>query len=421
MDRKKFEKMVATCILTAFMGQLYLNPFSTNFRFTLAVTTLTLLLIYFKDISIIATCNAVGIFMFLFRSFVYLDGNTGVTFLDAIQIYYPVAFYYILFGIILELTNIREKVNKPEMLMIYLWFSDSISNIVEAAYRSEATSVPFEGVVLIIIFVGLMRSMLTSFIYYLTTYYMNRYEREQKENKYREMVLFIANLKSELFFLRKSIIDIEEAMSKSFSLYEKLNDPLLKDDALIVAKDIHEVKKDYIRVVSGIEKTLSEENKDFVMPIKSIFSIIKQNTEKLIATRKKNIILQFKYKNNFQTKEFYPLISVLNNLIINGIDAIDDVGVISIEQNVDQGKCNISIKDTGKGINGDDLDLIFEPGFSTKFNEETGEMSTGIGLTHVKHIIENHFQGNISVASETEKGTKFTISIPLSTIMYRKW
>ena len=53
------------------------------------------------------------------------------------------------------------------------------------------------------------------------------------------------------------------------------------------------------------------------------------------------------------------------------------------------------------------LAMIFQPGFTTKFNETTGNVYRGIGLSHVKIIVEEQFGGHISVESELKKGTVF--------------
>ncbi len=63
------------------------------------------------------------------------------------------------------------------------------------------------------------------------------------------------------------------------------------------------------------------------------------------------------------------------------------------------------------GIEQDILPYIFNPGFTTKFDEHTGKSSTGIGLFHVKNIVED-LNGFISVKSHLEQGTTFILTIP---------
>ncbi|MBF8982055.1 hypothetical protein IZY60_00745 [Lutibacter sp. B2] len=420
MDRKKVENILAMCIFTTFTGQFYFTPFNSNFRFSLSVTVLALMLLYFKDIPILLGTNMVGGFVLVFRCFVYMISNPQVTLGQVLGMYYQVAIFYMFFGIMFELFDIREKIKVPQLGILFLWFCETIPNVVEISINRENINYAFENEILYIIMIGILRTLVTVNIYYVIIYYRNRYNREQSEKKYRELVMFIANLKTELFFLRKSTIDIEDAMSKSYALYEKLREDELKEDALSVAKDIHEIKKDYMRVATGIEKTISEENKSSCMGIKEIFGIIRDNTQKVLDITEKKIVLKFQHENNLTTQEFYPLISILNNLIINAIEAMNQDGHIMVTQVIEGEDCIFNVIDDGSGIEQEDVDLIFEPGFSTKFNAFTGEMSTGIGLTHVKQLIEKHFNGSIIVCSRKDINTIFTIRIPKFSIMQRK-
>ena len=69
----------------------------------------------------------------------------------------------------------------------------------------------------------------------------------------------------------------------------------------------------------------------------------------------------------------------------------------------------LTIADTGHGIPPEVIRKIYDPFFTTKgFGK-----GTGLGLTVVKGIIEEH-QGSIAVESEQGKGTRFTILLPRS-------
>jgi len=96
------------------------------------------------------------------------------------------------------------------------------------------------------------------------------------------------------------------------------------------------------------------------------------------------------------------------NILLNAINAMKEKSgtlTASIKQS-DSGLVEISIEDTGCGINKKDLEHLFDPFFSTK------ETSTGLGLSIVHSIIEKH-NGKIDVESHPAKGTKFTIYLPL--------
>lgn len=99
------------------------------------------------------------------------------------------------------------------------------------------------------------------------------------------------------------------------------------------------------------------------------------------------------------------------NLTINAIQAIPSPpGTISLSaEKDDEGKnAVITITDTGTGIEEKNLPQIFDPFFTTK-NAEDG---TGLGLAVVYGIIEK-LNGTIRVVSELEKGTTFTLELPL--------
>jgi len=106
----------------------------------------------------------------------------------------------------------------------------------------------------------------------------------------------------------------------------------------------------------------------------------------------------------------YPgrLNQVFLNLLINAKQAIKDKGEIAITTYLKDKKVNIEIKDNGKGIPPNDLDRIFDPGFTTK---GVG-VGTGLGLAICFQIIQEH-KGEIKVDSEMGQGTTFTLILPV--------
>lgn len=97
------------------------------------------------------------------------------------------------------------------------------------------------------------------------------------------------------------------------------------------------------------------------------------------------------------------------NLIGNSRDALEgrEIKKIMLKFEKDDNKVVIKIKDTGKGISREFIKKIFEPFAS--FGKEHG---TGLGLAIVKQIIEKS-NGEISVDSEEEAWTEFTLKLPL--------
>jgi two-component system NtrC family sensor kinase len=100
---------------------------------------------------------------------------------------------------------------------------------------------------------------------------------------------------------------------------------------------------------------------------------------------------------------------VLLNIINNAIDAIDNVpGTITLTTSRENNSVRISISDTGKGMNSEQLKRIFLPFYTTK---PVGK-GTGLGLSVSYSIIKN-LGGSIEVKSELNKGTTFSILLPI--------
>jgi C4-dicarboxylate-specific signal transduction histidine kinase len=101
------------------------------------------------------------------------------------------------------------------------------------------------------------------------------------------------------------------------------------------------------------------------------------------------------------------------NLISNAVDSYININaessrVININLQQKESSLLLTVEDFGCGISEENESRIFENFFTTK--EVQG---LGIGLAHIKKIIENDFHGSISFLSTQNKGTIFSVIIPL--------
>jgi signal transduction histidine kinase len=102
----------------------------------------------------------------------------------------------------------------------------------------------------------------------------------------------------------------------------------------------------------------------------------------------------------------------LLNLMLNAQQAMPGGGELTIQAATETCPGGppfvcVSLIDTGKGISPDLLPRVFRPFFSTRPG------GTGLGLATTRKIIEAH-GGTIDVQSEVDRGTKFTIRLPVS-------
>ncbi len=105
------------------------------------------------------------------------------------------------------------------------------------------------------------------------------------------------------------------------------------------------------------------------------------------------------------------LLRVLNNLVINAIQAIpsDRKGRVKVSLLPIGGKAVIRISDNGGGIPIEIRERVFEPNFTTKTS------GSGLGLAICKKIIEAH-DGDIRFETVDNEGTEFFVELPLANV-----
>jgi len=135
---------------------------------------------------------------------------------------------------------------------------------------------------------------------------------------------------------------------------------------------------------------------------------------------KKSIHLSF--SSNIEHLEIYfdkdKLEKILFNLLSNAFKYTHDGGDVNVvmtynepSNNEGEGTVAIDVKDTGIGIPEDKQEKIFERFFQTDVPESMVNQGTGIGLAITKEFVKLH-NGVITVKSEPEKGTCFTVLLP---------
>lgn len=147
-----------------------------------------------------------------------------------------------------------------------------------------------------------------------------------------------------------------------------------------------------------------------------------QPTDVNDTIRKSIELLQFEIAKRsvdlvFEPAEDLPMIrasqdhleGVWINLLTNAMDALRN-GQSSIQVSTRQvgSEVHVIVSDSGEGISPEALSRIFEPFFTTK---SPGE-GTGLGLSVVHRIIKQH-GGMIHVDSEVNRGTQFTVALPI--------
>jgi two-component system NtrC family sensor kinase len=137
-----------------------------------------------------------------------------------------------------------------------------------------------------------------------------------------------------------------------------------------------------------------------------------ENTLSLLSGEIKNRIKVVKHFEKIPKVNCYPsqLNQVFMNVLSNAAQAIESEGEIHITtRRLGPERVEVSIRDTGKGMNKQTLEKVFDPFFTTK---GIGH-GTGLGLSISYGVVQKH-GGDILVSSEVGKGTEFKIVLPIN-------
>jgi len=385
--------IVIIIILTAIMGEFKIYPYeSSTFRLGLGSITF-FLLILLTNVPVLFTGLMTALFLLLFRT--AIDTMTvNDTLLNLLILNIPACLYYIIFAFCIDKLALRKLKEFPFQIGIYGATFELFANIVEQnmyALLIQASFISWKQF-LILVAVAIFRSFFVVGIYSSITI------NEQKK-KMQEMLSMQTNLYMETLYMQHTMHLVEQVTADSFLLYKQLRetDHMLSTEALRISSEMHEVKKNTQRVVAGLSNLMED-------PKKSSYSIMQLlkfaiHTHKSYSTYlNKNIHFKLSGFTTCFTKQYLAILSVLNNVLSNAVEAINAKGNIIIHVEETDKEIHFIIQNNGPTISPQNLSVLFDAGFTTKF-DQNGNASTGIGLYHVQSIIKS-MGGTIHVTSD---------------------
>ena len=136
---------------------------------------------------------------------------------------------------------------------------DTLSNLAELLVR-EGTGAFSVSTLLQITVVGLIRAFSAGLILLALRRYGVQLLRREDQIRYQKLLFMTADLRSEVVWMEKGAELAERTMNRAYHLCRSLRaceqGAQLSGEALLIAKDIHEVKKDYALVMRGISLAL---------------------------------------------------------------------------------------------------------------------------------------------------------------------
>ena len=169
-----------------------------------------------------------------------------------------------------------------------------------------------------------------------------------------------------------------------------------------------------ILTLSRIERMNEDESRRPVMKRTDFDMIIMETVEILQNQAKaKNITLHYIGQDEVYVLGIADELKQLAvNLIENAIKYTPNGGSVTVHLTVDSGRAIFSVADTGIGISAEHQSRLFERFYRVDKGRSRDMGGTGLGLSIVKHIATS-MHGHVSVTSELDKGSTFTVVIPV--------
>jgi heavy metal sensor kinase len=157
--------------------------------------------------------------------------------------------------------------------------------------------------------------------------------------------------------------------------------------------------------IGAIELNLKEFN------IGQLLQRVVSNKKHILS--EKNIQIETAWNDHVFYGDELFINQLFSNLLDNAIHYTPNEGIISLNVDKTDNGLNISVKDTGVGIPSNEIEKIFDRFYRVRQNLNMHETGSGLGLYLSRWITEAH-GGKITVESELNKGSAFSVYLPYS-------
>ncbi|SDI04910.1 two-component system, sensor histidine kinase YcbA [Alteribacillus bidgolensis] len=406
-------------------GEISFYPVNETFRVSLGPPALFLFLLFLRKTTIIPGF-LIAVLVVFFRVLLDFFMHAEFSWLHSFETHFPTFFFYFTYTCLFYLAKVNRFHHRFLIIGLLGIIIEILSDCAELLiqyiiFGFSITSISLSKLVLI--------ALSHSFIVLGVFSMMKLYEVQSREIEVRKrnehMLLHVSNLYEETIHLKKTLQNSEAITKKAYELYRGLNQNhnansrLLKKvrpQLLEIAGEVHDIKKDNQRIFAGLLTLISNEGFTDYINITELIKIIVQANEKYARLLKKDIHFSYTIKGEHPHYHINIILSIINNLVANAVEAIQDRGTIKIEVSYQQNSVDFRIEDDGPGIPEKYRELIFKPGFTSKF-DSMGVPSTGIGLTFVKDMITK-LNGIVTFQSDSsKKRTVFTICLPVKNLV----
>ncbi|MCM2533662.1 sensor histidine kinase [Neobacillus pocheonensis] len=420
LQSKDYWILIALTVIIPIAGELNFHPFDNVFRVSFGTPIFFFSLLYYRKISPVVMGLLVGISVSAFR--ILLDWMVSADFslVESITLRYPTFFYYFTFAFLFYLMRVN-RFQHPLLIGCFGITIEIVSSLVELMLYHLfvlGTTVTM-GALNKIIIIAVFRSFFVLAFINMMKLYELRLKESQTRRENENMLKHLSNLYVESVYLKKTLQNAETITKESYTLYRNMNDfihiqgPPIKDwgkKALRIAGEVHEIKKDNQRIFAGLTKLISSESLPEYMNVHELAHMIVRINQKYAALLGKKIEFVSQIKGQHPNYHIYLMLSFINNLVANAVEAIENTGTITVSIEKEDNWIDCKVIDDGPGVPSKYKQLIFKPGFTSKYRGD-GTPSTGMGLSYIKEMAEE-LGGEVKLLPR-ENGCIFTVRLPI--------
>lgn len=420
--KEKLLIYLALAVVVPIAGEMKFFPLEGNMRVSLGTPVFFFFLLWSRKLHPLIAGMVTGTAVVAFRIFLAQLSLGTPVFSEVFLQHFPAFFYYLTFALLFYFFKINALYESPFLVGVLGVIVEIAASMIEISFRNIISHIPITlNTVTTIGGIAFIRSFFVLGFFNIFVIRETKLAEEQQRKRNEQMLMLVSNLYVEMIQLKKTMKNAETLTSDSYSFYRELKDLSLDSHsktALRIAGEMHEIKKDNQRIYAGLSKLMVKENLSDFMQVDEIVEVITTCNQRYSESSGKSIEINSEIAGTHPPYHTFMLLSVINNLVSNAVEAIEHNGEILLKINRLGDMTVIQVKDNGPGISERNRKLIFEPGFTTKF-DHGGAASNGIGLSYIKNVIEN-LGGSIELDYlKGDFNTVFTIHMPLESLTER--
>ncbi|MGA9174262.1 MAG: ATP-binding protein [Thermoactinomyces sp.] len=406
-------------VLVPLAGEFNIRPFQDDYRVSFGIPIFFFFLFVIRRIHPVISGVIVGFAVLVLR--ISLDFLNVVPFdlSQSLRTHFPASLFYIIYALFFHLAKINRFQQEAEMIGFLGMGVEILASLSELTLRHflsvEPLSASMVGQIILIAFV---RNFFVLGVIF-SVFKDKKVQEDQKIMLESHLYEVNVHLEKTLQFADDITKDGQELYRRLMKIGSSIGHPEVvrhAQDVLGMAKKVHDIKQDNKRIISILSKLLSKKSSPDRIRLDELGYIVVRANQYYAEKLNKEIHILLHTENCELYIDVFTVLSLLNNLVSNSVEAIEKKGTIRIFLCREEDWLTFSIADNGPGISAKRLQRIFEPGYTTKLLERKDPFS-GLGLSYVKEEVKK-LGGSIEVKSDpNRRETVFTIHLPVQRLL----